>query len=77
LKSYEKGEQPQVGSVDALDFRQFLLCFENRLNWRVLYYAKEDQYEVWFSMPQGFMYGYGFLHYVIKKENGKLLLIGF
>jgi hypothetical protein len=64
-------------STTSLDIRSFLICFQERLLWRVLYSPQKDQYDVWFSMPDGFMIGLDFFHYVVKKQDNQFVLVGF
>jgi hypothetical protein len=76
LKGYGPGENYDPQSADSLDVRSFLICFQNKISWRVLFYPRNDTYDVWFSMPSGVIDSFAFFHYVVKEENGKYILIG-
>jgi hypothetical protein len=77
MNNYSNSELPQSNSADSLDIKKYLLCFQDTLIWKVLYYKKENRYEVWFSMPDGIIHSFGYFHYVLKEYNGKYILIGF
>jgi hypothetical protein len=64
-------------SAKDLDIRTFFICFQDKIQWYYFYNQKQNQYDVWFSMPMGFLYSFSFFHYVIKEENDKFILVGF
>jgi hypothetical protein len=69
-------EKYDLQSTDSLDVRSFLICFNDKISWRVLYYPLKDTYDVWFSMPSGIIDSFAFFHYVVKEENRKYILVG-
>lgn len=49
----------------------------NDIEWKVLYFKRLDQYEVWMNIPDHLIINMDYFHYVYKKINGKYILVGF
>ncbi len=45
--------------------------------WKVLYFKRLDQYEVWMNIPDHLIIDLDYFHYVYKRVNGEYVLTGF
>jgi|GEM_PF-4258048 len=59
------------------DIRKYLIEYEKRIKWRILYLKKDDTYDVWFSIPTDLIAEFDYFHYRIKVINSKMILVGF
>ncbi len=62
---------------EDLDIRQYLICFKDKLRWRVYYNSKLSNYIIEFSIPDVFIERFDYFAYYVKEEKGKLTLVGF
>ena len=76
-KKYDINTKPSIPEGRFIDIRKYLLCYKDKLTWRVSYHKERNIYEVVFSIPDWIVQEFNFFRYIVKKTKSGYILVGF